>query len=58
MPSGAAKEYRMQSPSIHDDNETSEVVKITTATVSRLKQYQYVTLNPCSIYVLTWNAAS
>lgn len=57
LPSGAAKEYRMQSPSIHDDNETSEVVKITSATVSRLKQYHYATLNPCSIYVLTWNAA-
>ena len=58
LPNGSAKEYRMQSPSIHDDNETSEVVKITSATVSRLKQYHYATLNPCSIYVLTWSAAS
>lgn len=52
-----AKEYRLESNSPHDDNETAEVVKIQAGTVTRLRQYHYVTLDPCSIYVLTWNQA-
>lgn len=52
-----AKQWRLESASPHDDNESSEVVKIQASTVTKLRQHHYVTLQPCSIYVMTWNQA-
>lgn len=56
-PGSVAKEYRLAAASPHADNEDAENIVIKPATVTRLRQYQYATLEPCSIYVLTWNAA-
>jgi alpha-L-arabinofuranosidase len=56
-PGTVAKEYRLAATSPHADNEDAENILIKPSTVTRLKQFYYTTLAPCSIYVLTWNSA-
>lgn len=57
-PGSSAKEYILAANSPHADNEDANNVAITSRTVSNFRQYHYTTLPPCSVYVLTWNAAA